>query len=71
MELTEQVRELADEIIASEVEEIAAMKLLIDDIEQNGELGDTHLLARTAEVTPDMLPKIRGAVQPDTTPVLE
>jgi hypothetical protein len=65
------VRELADEIIASQVEEIAAMKLLIDDIEQNGERGEIPLPARPAEVTPDMLPKIREAVQLDTTPVLE
>ncbi|MEW5926108.1 MAG: DUF305 domain-containing protein [Gemmatimonadota bacterium] len=57
------VRELADKIIASQVEEIAAMKLLIDDIDQNGERGETPLPPRTAEVTPDMLPKIREAVQ--------
>ena len=57
------VRELADEIIASQVQEIAAMKLLIDLIERNGRRGDVVLPARPAVVTPDMLPKIREAVQ--------
>lgn len=56
------VRALADEIIASQVREIAEMKLLIDDIGQNGERGTAPLPARPAEVTPDMLPKIRDAV---------
>lgn len=56
------VRELADEIIASQVREIRTMKLLIDDIERNGRRGETALPARPAEVTPDMLPKIRRAV---------
>jgi uncharacterized protein (DUF305 family) len=31
------VRKLADEIIRSQIREIAEMKLLIEDIEQNGE----------------------------------
>jgi hypothetical protein len=57
------VRELADEIIASQVREIAEMKLLIKDIERNGERGTSRLPPRTAEVTPDMLPEIRNAVQ--------
>lgn len=57
------VRELADEIIASQVREIRTMKLLLDDIERNGLRGDTALPARPAEVTPDMLPEIRNAVQ--------
>lgn len=57
------VRKLADEIIASQVREIAEMKLLIDDIERNGERGDRPLGARPATVTPDMTPKIRDAVQ--------
>lgn len=57
------VRELADQIIASQVREIQEMKLLIDDIERNGRRGDTVLPARPAVVTPDMLPKIRDAVQ--------
>ena len=57
------VRELADEIIASQVREIRTMKLLLDDIERNGPRGDTPLPARPAEVTPDMLPQIHEAVQ--------
>ena len=57
------VRELADEIVASQVREIRTMKLLLDDIERSGLRGDTALPARPAEVTPDMLPKIRDAVQ--------
>ena len=57
------VRELADEIIASQVREIAEMKALIEDIERNGERGDAPLPARAAEVTPDMLPQIRNAVE--------
>lgn len=57
------VRELADEIISSQVREIAEMKLLIEDISRNGERGTTQLPARPAEVTPDMEPKIREAVK--------
>lgn len=57
------VRQLADEIIESQVREIAEMKLLIDDIGRNGERGTTDLPARSAEVTPDMEKKIREAVQ--------
>ena len=57
------VRELADKIIAAQVREIAEMKLLIDDIERAGSRGDAPLPPRGAEVTPDMLPKIREAVR--------
>jgi hypothetical protein len=57
------VRKLADEIIAAQVREIREMKILIDDIEQNGRRGNTTLPAREAEVTPDMLPKIREMVE--------
>ena len=57
------VRELADEIIASQVREIEEMKILLDDIEQNGERSTEARPPRPAEVTPDMLPKIREAVQ--------
>jgi hypothetical protein len=57
------VRELADEIIASQVREIATMKLLLEDIARDGERGHEELPARPAVVTPDMEPKIRGAVQ--------
>jgi len=55
------VRRLADQIIESQVKEIAEMKLLIEDIQNNGERGESTLPARSAEVTPDMLPEIRKA----------
>ena len=57
------VRELADEIIASQVREIAEMKALLRDIAANGERGHAALPPREAEPTPDMLPKIQEAVQ--------
>ena len=57
------VRELADEIIEAQVREIAVMKLLIEDIDENGERGEVPLPAVPAAVTPDMVPKIREAVQ--------
>ena len=57
------VRNLADQIIASQVREIAEMKALIEDIGRSGERGDTPLPARPAELTPDMLPQIRNAVE--------
>jgi len=57
------VRNLADEIIESQVREIAEMKLLIDDIARNGQRGRAKLPARPAEVTPEMQPKIREAVR--------
>ena len=57
------VRELADKIIESQIREIEQMKLLLDDIEKNGRRGDRVLPARTAEVTPDMMPEIREVVE--------
>lgn len=57
------VRKLADEIIESQVREIATMKLLIADIELHGERGTTKLPARSAQVTPDMEVKAREAAQ--------
>lgn len=57
------VRQLADEIIASQVREIAEMKILIDDIDKNGRRGKASLPPRAAAVTPDMLPKIRQTVK--------
>ncbi|KZE35949.1 DUF305 domain-containing protein [Chelatococcus daeguensis] len=59
------VRQLADEIIAAQIREIEQMKLLIDDIERNGPQGDRVLPPRTAEVTPEMLPEIRGVLEHD------
>jgi hypothetical protein len=57
------VRKLANEIIESQVREIAEMKLLITDIARRGPRGTTELAPRPAEVTPEMESKIREAVQ--------
>lgn len=57
------VRELADQIIKSQVREIALMKLLLDDIARNGERGTTELPARSTEITPEMERQIEEAVQ--------
>ncbi len=57
------VRKLADEIIESQVREIAVMELLIDDITRNGKRGATELPARSTEVTSEMELKIREAAQ--------
>jgi hypothetical protein len=57
------VRRLADEIIESQVREIAAMKLLLEDIARNGERGGAALPARAAELTADMEQRAREAVR--------
>lgn len=57
------VRELADEIIAAQVREIAVMKLLLEDIERNGERQEEALAPRSTEVTPEMQREIEKAVQ--------
>jgi hypothetical protein len=57
------VRDLADQIIESQLREIAVMQLLIDDISQNGERGTAELTPRSTEITPDMEREIREAVQ--------
>jgi len=58
------VRELADQIIESQVREIAEMKLLLEDIAQNGEQGTTaELPARSTAITPEMERQIREVVQ--------
>ena len=59
----ERVRRLADEIIASQVREIAEMKALLADIDANGERSRAPLPPREAKVTPEMLPEIRAAVE--------
>ena len=47
------VRKLADSIIAAQVKEIAEMKLLLEDIEANGKMGDgTPIAARTGPTKP-------------------
>ena len=56
------VRELADQIIQSQVREIAEMKLLLQDIERNGERGTTELPPRSTEITPEMEREIREVV---------
>jgi hypothetical protein len=60
------VRELADEIIASQVREIRTMQLLLEDMDRNGRRGNTRLPARPAVVTPDMEPRIRAAVESES-----
>jgi len=57
------VRELADEIIASQVREIEEMKLLINDLDRNGSRGNSVLPARSTEVTAEMEQQIRQAVE--------
>lgn len=57
------VRELADQIIESQVREIAEMNMLLDDIDRNGERGTTPLPPRSAELTPEMEREARNAVK--------
>ena len=57
------VRELANEIIEAQVREIAEMKLLLEDIENNGERGQADLPPRSTEITPEMEREIREAVR--------
>ena len=57
------VRELADEIIASQVRVIEEMKVLIAVIVRDGRRGERPLPPRPAVLTPEMQPKIREAVR--------
>ena len=57
------VRELADQIIESQVREIEEMKLLIQDIDRNGERGGAALPPRSTTITPEMQREIVKAVQ--------
>lgn len=57
------VRALADQIIQSQVGEIAEMKLLLDDIAQNGKRGEAPLSPRSTGITPEMQREIEQAVQ--------
>jgi hypothetical protein len=57
------VRELADQIITSQVREIREMRLLIEDIDVHGRRGDVELPATPAAVTPAMEDEIRDAVR--------
>lgn len=53
------MREIADQNIESQTREIAEMKLLTEGIEAHGRRGNRPRPPVEAEVTPDMLPKIR------------
>lgn len=53
------VRELADQIIRSQVFEIAEMKLLLEDIDEHGERGVESLPAISAVIPPDTLAAIQ------------
>ncbi|WP_247710133.1 DUF305 domain-containing protein [Qipengyuania xiapuensis] len=65
------VRKLADAIIEAQVKEIAEMKLLLEDIEVNGEMGSGEALPpRTAELTPELLQEAKKAVERPVTPEL-
>lgn len=57
------VRELADQIIESQVREIAEMKLLLADIARSGERGQEELPAGPATLTPEMERKAREVLQ--------
>jgi hypothetical protein len=57
------VRELADQIIESQVREIETMRLLLQDIADEGKRGTKPLPARPATVTPDMRARIQAAVR--------
>ena len=58
------VRKLADAIIEAQIKEIAEMKLLLEDIDRNGEMGDgTPLPARTTDLTPELMQEAAKAVE--------
>jgi hypothetical protein len=57
------VRDLADQIIESQVREIEEMKLLLEDIDRNGKRGSEPLSARPAAITPEMQREVREAVR--------
>lgn len=57
------VRRLADGIIRSQMTEITEMKLLIQDIEQNGSRGSTPLAPASTALTPDMTAKVSDALR--------
>lgn len=56
------VRQLADEIIASQIREIELMERLLEDIERHGARGTAPLAPRTTELTPGMKEDIRADV---------
>lgn len=65
------MRKLADAIIEAQVKEIAEMKLILEDIEVNGEMGDgTPIAPVTADLTPQLLDEAKKAVELPITPDL-
>lgn len=60
------VRKLADEIIEAQLREIAEMKMLLEDIENNGELGDgTPIEPVPAVLTPKLLEEAEKRIRED------
>ena len=57
------VRALADQIIRSQVTEIEEMRLLLNDIDINGERGDVALPPGSAKLTPDLAAEARKALE--------
>ena len=63
---------LVDKIIEAQVKEIAEMKLLLADIEANGELGDgTALPPRTAALTPRLEAEAKASLGRPVTAEIE
>lgn len=60
------VKRLADEIIESQVREIAEMTWLLKDIDQNGRLGDQTLPRMPAVMTPMMEKKVEENIRSAT-----
>ena len=60
------VSRLADQIIESQVEEIAEMKWLLADIERNGRIGSEPIDRVPAQLTPEMRRKIEENIQSAT-----
>ncbi|MFW2351105.1 DUF305 domain-containing protein [Qipengyuania sp.] len=57
------VRKLADGIIEAQIKEIAEMKLLLADIEANGEMGSGDPIAgRSTKLTPELEAKAKEAI---------
>jgi len=62
------VRKLADSIIEAQIKEIAEMKLLLADIEANGEMGTGDAIpARSTKLTPELEAKAKEAVGREIT----
>jgi hypothetical protein len=62
------VKALADEIIESQVREIAEMKWLLNDIAKNGRLGDQTLPRVPATMTPELKQKGEEKIRSATPP---